>query len=248
MKISQEQKAENRSKIIAAAVELIGEKGLKAATMRQIARQAGVGDATIYNYFPTKEAILYGYYEDHMRACIEALKALPEFERFSLQEQIQTLFDTSLSLYLPDREFVANTFYQTLLAGSGDWARLKPIRALFLAAIGEMLTAAAEVGEIPDQVFEDLIGQFFMEAYLGVIVYWLADTSDGFSNTSVLVDRGLDLACALLKAGIANKLFDMALFLFKTHIVYRMEALASLSPFKASGKLKRRFMEADNEV
>jgi AcrR family transcriptional regulator len=248
MKISNQQKLENRHTIIKVAVELIGDNGLKATTMRQIARQAGIGDATIYNYFPTKEAILYGYYEDHIRACIEALKVLPEFERFSLQEQIQTLFDTSLSLYLPDREFVANTFHQTLLAGSGDWARLKPIRALFLTAIGDMLTAAAEVGEIPDQVFEELINQFFMEAYLGVIVYWLADTSDGFSNTSVLVDRGLDLACALLKAGIANKLFDMALFLFKTHIVYRMEALASLSPFKASGKLKRRFMEADNEV
>ncbi|MEJ2639492.1 MAG: TetR/AcrR family transcriptional regulator [Desulfosarcinaceae bacterium] len=247
MKISQEQKAENRRKIIEAAVELIGESGLKAATMRQIARQAGVGDATIYNYFPTKEAILYGYYEDHMRTCIEALKAVPDFQRFSLQEQVQTLFDTSQSLYLPDREFVAHTFRRTFLAGSGDWTRLKPIRAIFLAAIGDMLDAAAEVGEIPDQVFEDLIGQFFMEAYLGVIVYWLADTSDGFSNTSVLVDRGLDLACALIKAGIANKLFDMALFLFKTHIVARMEALAAHAPFGASGKRKRRFMEAFDE-
>jgi AcrR family transcriptional regulator len=244
MKISQEQKAENRSKIIAAAVELIGDSGLKAATMRQIARQAGVGDATIYNYFPTKEAILYGYYEDHMRACIEALKTVPEFQSFSLQEQIQTLFDTSHTLYLPDREFVAQTFRRTFLAGSGDWARLKPIRALFLAAIGDMLDAAAEVGEIPDQVFEDLIGQFFMEAYLGVTLYWLKDTSDHFGNTSLLVDRGLDLACAMLKAGVANKLFDMALFLFKTHIVGRMEALAARSPFGSSGSLKRRFMEA----
>jgi AcrR family transcriptional regulator len=247
MKISQEQKAENRSRIIAAAVELISDKGLKAATMRQIARQAGVGDATIYNYFPTKEAILYGYYEDHMRACIETLKAVPDFQNFSLQEQIQTLFDTSQTLYLPDREFVARTFRRIFLAGSGDWARLKPIRSIFLAAIGDMLNAAAEVGEIPDQVFEDLIGQFFMEAYLGVMLYWLKDTSDHFSNTSLLVDRGLDLACAMLKAGIANKLFDMALFLFKTHIVGRMEALAAHSPFGKSDKLKRRFMEAFDE-
>jgi hypothetical protein len=181
-----------------------------------------------------------------MGACIEALKAVPEFQSFSLQEQIQTLFDTSLGLYLPDREFVAHTFRHTLLAGSGEWSRLKPIRARFLAAIGDMLTAAAEVEEIPDQVFEDLIGQFFMEAYLGVIIYWLEDTSDGFSNTSVLIDRGLDLACALLKAGIANKVFDMALFFFKTHVVGRMEAFAALSPFSSAGKIKRRFMEGVN--
>ncbi len=242
MNISQEQKMENRKKILAAAVQLIGEKGFKAATMRQIARKAGIGDATIYNYFPTKEAILYGYYEDHMHACIDALKSVADFHSFSLQEQIQTLFDTSQTLYLPDRDFVAETFRPIMLAGSHDWSRLKPIRAIFLSAIHDMMAAASEVGEIPDQVFEDLIGQFFMDAYLGVVIYWLADTSDGFSNTSVLVDRGLDMACALLKAGIANKAFDMAVFFFKTHIINKMDAF--ITPIHTAGKVKRRFMEA----
>ena len=83
MKISQEQKAENRSAIIRAAVDSISEKGFKSATMRQIAKSAGVGDATIYNYFATKEAILFGYYEDHMQACIGALKQLEAFHTFS---------------------------------------------------------------------------------------------------------------------------------------------------------------------
>jgi AcrR family transcriptional regulator len=242
MKISQHQKREIRRNIIIAAVSLIGEKGPKAATMRQIARNAGIADATIYNYFPTKEAIFYGYYEDHMYACIDALKSIPDFHTFNLQEQIQALFDTSLTLYLPDREFVAKTFRQTMLAGSREWARIKPIRAIFLSAVEEMMSAASEVGEIPDQVFGDLIGQFFMDAYLGVVIYWLEDTSDSFNNTSVMVDRGLDLACAMLKAGIANKVFDMAVFFFKTHIINKMEAL--ITPLQTAGKVKRRFMEA----
>lgn len=242
MKISQQQKIENRKKIIAAAVELIGEEGFKSATMRKIARQAGIGDATIYNYFPTKEAILYGYYEDHMHACVDSLKKVPEFHTFSLQEQIQTLFDTSQTLYLPDREFVAKTFRQTMLSGSRDWARIKPIRAILLSAIEEMMSAASEVGEIPDQVFGDLIGQFFMDAYLGVVIYWIEDISDGFTNTSVLVDRGLDLACAMLKAGIANKFFDIAVFLFKTHIIEKMEAF--IAPIHTATKMKRKFMES----
>lgn len=241
MKISKQQKIENRKIIIAAAADLIGDEGFKSATMRKIARHAGIGDATIYNYFPTKEAILYGYYEDHMHGCIEALKKVPDFHTFNLQEQIQTLFDTSQTLYLPDREFVAKTFRQAMLAGSRDWTRIKPIRAIFLSAINEMISAAAEVGEIPDQVFSDLIGQFFMDAYLGVMIYWIEDTSDGFSNTSVLVDRGLDLTCAMLKAGIANKVFDMAVFFFKTHVIDKMEAF--ISPLQTAAKVKRRFME-----
>lgn len=245
MKISHSQKLENRRNIIASAVDLIAEKGIKSATMRQIARSAGLSDATIYNYFPTKEAILYAYYEDHMHACIAELKTVADFHTFSLQEQLQTLFDTSRRLYLPDREFVAVTFRRTMLAGSSDWRRIKPIRSVFLSAVHDMLAAASEVGEIPDQVFEDLIGQFFMDAYLGVIIYWLEDASDHFEQTSVLVDRGLDLACALLKAGIANKLFDMAIFFFKSHIVNRLEAF--IAPIQSANKVKRRFMEALND-
>jgi hypothetical protein len=107
-----------------------------------------------------------------------------------------TLFETSLSLFLADREFVDQTFRRVLLGGSLDWSRVKPIRAAFLAAVNDMLGAAAEVGEIPEPVFQDLTCQLFMDAYIGSVHYWLADTSDGFEDTSALIDRGLDLACA----------------------------------------------------
>lgn len=241
MKISQDQKEANRRAILQAAVTLITESGFKSATMRRIARAAGLGDATIYNYFPTKEAILYAYYLDHMHRCVAQLKTVADFNTFTLQEQLQTLYDTSLDLYLPDREFVSRTFRLVFLSPSRDWTQVKPIRAAFLAAVDDMLAAAVEVGEIPDQVFESLLGHFFMDAYIGAVHYWLADTSQGFADTRVLLDRGLDLACALLKAGIANKLFDIAVFLFKTHVASRMDLF--IDPLKSAGRIKRRFME-----
>ena len=158
--------------------------------MRQIAKVAGIGDATIYNYFPTKEAILFAYYEDHMQGCIQALTKVADFNTFTLQEQLQTLFETGLEYYLADREFVAVTFHRVWLRGSRDWARVKPIRSAFLEAVNDMLAAAVDVGEIPEPVFQELIGQFFMDAYIGVVHYWLADESEGFANTSVLIDQG----------------------------------------------------------
>ena len=245
MKISQEQKTENRRTIIRAAVDLISEKGFKSTTMRGIANAAGMGEATIYNYFPTKETILFAYYEDHVQACIGNLKQVEEFHTFSLQEQLQTLFETSMNLFLPDRTFVGETFRLVLFGSSGDWSRLKPIRIAFLSAIDDMLAAATEVGEIPEPVFRELIGQFFMDSYIGAVHYWLTDTSEAFSNTSVLIDRGLDLACTLLKAGIANKIFDITVFMFKTHVLPRLDSF--LGPQATASKAKRRFMEAMDE-
>ena len=142
----------------------------------------------------TKEAILFGYYQDHMLDCIQTLKEVEAFHTFTLQEQLQTLFDTSLDLFLADREFVAATFRRLLLRGSRDWVQVKPIRAAFLAAVNDMLAAAAEVQEIPEPVFQELTSQLLMDAYIGVVHYWLSDTSRGFADTSVLIDRGLDLA------------------------------------------------------
>ena len=115
MKISQEQKAANRRAIIRAAVAVISEKDFPSSTMREIAKSAGVGDATIYNYFATKDAILIGYYDDHMQACIQTLKEVADFNTFTLQEQLQTFFETGLDHFQADRQFVAATFHRVFL-------------------------------------------------------------------------------------------------------------------------------------
>jgi AcrR family transcriptional regulator len=244
MKISQEQKRENRLMLIRAMTDLVIEnKG--PVSMREVARRAGVADATIYNYFPTKEAIFFAYYEDHIADVIDQLMAMETFHTFSLQEQLQTLFDTSLRLYLPDREFVAATFKKVWLAGSGDFTRLKKVRSGLLAAVNDILGAAEEAGEISGQVFQELTGQFFADAYIAVVLYWVADGSDRFQNTDVLMDQGLDLACALLKAGVANKLFDLAVFLFKQHVLTRMSRFSPIEKFDI--KPKRRFMGGQND-
>ena len=79
-----------------------------------IARQAGLGDATIYNYFPTKEAIVYAYYEEQLDESVKRLRVIPDFNEYSLQEQLQAFFETQLELFLPDREFVDISFRTSL--------------------------------------------------------------------------------------------------------------------------------------
>lgn len=242
MKISQKQKRENREKIILAAVELITQKGFKSATMKNIARNAGLGDATIYNYFPTKEHIVYGYYEDQFEKVTHTLKTIEKFNEYSFQEQLQTFFETLLETFLPDREFVQKTFKTTFFALSQQYGKIRPIKDKFMAIIEEIFDAAIEVDEIPEQVFRELTLQFFWEYYIGIVIYWSNDTSDKFEETTVLIDKSLDLACASLKAGIGNKLFDMGVFLFKNHVLTQMDFLKDR--VQTIHKLKKKFMES----
>ena len=61
---------ENRSvrdKILAAAIQLFAEYGYHAATMRDIARIAGIQAASIYYHYQSKQALLVEIMESHMR-------------------------------------------------------------------------------------------------------------------------------------------------------------------------------------
>jgi AcrR family transcriptional regulator len=49
---------ETRERILVAAREVIGRKGKRGATTREIADVAGVNEATIFRHFGTKEALL----------------------------------------------------------------------------------------------------------------------------------------------------------------------------------------------
>jgi TetR/AcrR family fatty acid metabolism transcriptional regulator len=52
--------AAKRNQILDAAVKVFAEKGFHKATIRDVARAAGVADGTIYNYFENKPALMLG--------------------------------------------------------------------------------------------------------------------------------------------------------------------------------------------
>ncbi|MCH9813602.1 MAG: TetR/AcrR family transcriptional regulator, partial [Epsilonproteobacteria bacterium] len=80
MKISQQEKTKTKAKILQAAVELITIKGFKNASMREIAKNAGVSNPTIYNYFPTKEKLLYAYIEQKHLESAKVLEEITDFQ------------------------------------------------------------------------------------------------------------------------------------------------------------------------
>jgi TetR/AcrR family fatty acid metabolism transcriptional regulator len=58
--------AARRERILDAAARIFAAKGFHPATIRDVAREAGIADGTIYNYFENKTALLLGVF-DRMR-------------------------------------------------------------------------------------------------------------------------------------------------------------------------------------
>ena len=57
----------NRERVVAAAVEVFAERGVEAG-VPDIAERAGVGKATVYRSFPTKEHLIAAVVTDHLAA------------------------------------------------------------------------------------------------------------------------------------------------------------------------------------
>ena len=81
---------ERRTQILASAIRIFGEKGFQNATIAEIAKDAGIGDATIYEYFKNKEDLLLAIpveitkgliplINDHMMGIKGALNKLRKF-------------------------------------------------------------------------------------------------------------------------------------------------------------------------
>lgn len=64
-----------RDAVLETTVALVTEHGLASVTMSQIAKEAGIGRATLYKYFPDVPSILLAWHERHVAEHLAALAA-----------------------------------------------------------------------------------------------------------------------------------------------------------------------------
>jgi AcrR family transcriptional regulator len=141
---------DNRDRILEVARDAFAAEGLD-VPMREIARRAEVGVATLYRRFPTKEALLTAAFADRMAVCVtiveEGLTADDPWEAFC------TVIDKLLAVHAADRGFARAMVTQFPRAFDFAEGRDRALRALF-----ELMRRAKESGDLrSDVVLEDLV-------------------------------------------------------------------------------------------
>jgi AcrR family transcriptional regulator len=244
MKKSQSAKEKTKVKILESAVELMTIKGYKNASLREIAKEAGVSNPTIYNYFPSKEKILYFYIEQKLIETGQVLQNIEDFHTYTLREQLQTLIETQLEFYLEDREFVTEIMSMALTPSIGAMELIYDSKEQFTKMVSEMLEIAIEAKEISEPPFKEFMPNLFWDYNVAVVAYWIKDDSEMFENTTQFIDNSMGVIEALLDSNVLQKASDLGMFMFKTHMLSSLQKFST----KQSGfsKIKRKLGEAFN--
>lgn len=71
---------DKRAGILDAAARLFAAKGFASASVAELAAACGASKSLIYHYYPGKEDILFAVMDGHLRALLEAARAVPDGE------------------------------------------------------------------------------------------------------------------------------------------------------------------------
>lgn len=224
MRTSKTQQEHNRRLILRTAVDLMSAQGFDGTTMKQIARAADLGDATIYKYFPSKEKLVLAYFEQQVADALALVSKTPGQQEFALQERLQLLVDSLLELLLADREFVAIAHQMVQSAPMLLVGQNLPGKELLRQAFVAMLEQAEAAGEIAPCAFKPSLGGLLADYVYGITAYWLKDDSEEFGNTTQLVDLSLAVLVLALQSGLINKLLDLGGFMLRSQLARMLQS------------------------
>jgi AcrR family transcriptional regulator len=195
-------KQEIRERIVKAALDLFQTKGFDATTTKAIARKAGIAEGTVFNYFKTKDDIALHFFEQEVDQAMAAVRGNPRLRKAPLEEKLFTLVHSQLEFLAPHERFIGAALIHALKPASplGPFShRSQELRHRYLGFVEELIAELAPKRRAGPLTF--FAPEVFWIYYLGVLLYWLNDASEGKQNTLAFLDRSLHVGVSMLRRG-----------------------------------------------
>jgi AcrR family transcriptional regulator len=168
---------EKRLKILEAAIPMFADNGLSVTTVANIAKQAGVGFGTVFNYFPTKEELFKASVIeplDQQRELLLEIKNDPG----TPHEKLRKMIIRHIDYYSRKRHQMRLMFY---VLGQPDRfsdisEELFAFAREFFAVVVPIVQEGQMIGEIPACDPMGLTWSYF--AYINGVVMTMLDPPD----------------------------------------------------------------------
>jgi AcrR family transcriptional regulator len=145
-----------REAILDTTAALVAEHGLRSVTMSQVAEEAGIGRATLYKYFSGIEAILVAWHERQVTDHLEYLSVVGDQAGTTVERLEAVLEAYGLIVYEHHGTELA------ALVHRGE--HVARAQQQLSDLIRDLLTRAAETGDVRDDVAPDELASYCLHA------------------------------------------------------------------------------------
>jgi AcrR family transcriptional regulator len=185
-----------RERILGAALRLFRRRGFERTTMREIARAAGVSLGSTYYYFPSKEALVLAFY-GQVQERHESLVRTAALPPGDLVVRVRSALLGKLEILREDRALLGALFRYAGERGHplsvfGEATRVQREQAVATFSL-------ALEGARLSPPLRDLAARALWLAHLGLILYFIHDTSDDAVRTRRLAERTAEVFCSALR-------------------------------------------------
>ena len=191
--VRQKLKQERQERIIAAARELFAEKGFESATLKQIAGNAGLGIATLFNYVTDKRDLIYLIFNEEVEQLVEKALATPRNWQ-TFEAKILCITEPHYRLFAQDPVLSRILLSEVMLQTPGfHLGRFRRLRQRLIDGIEKLVAEAQESGEIDKKESADMIARHIFFSFSIAILWWVASPQPHWRDGQVEFQRILNL-------------------------------------------------------
>ncbi|NOY12322.1 MAG: TetR/AcrR family transcriptional regulator [Deltaproteobacteria bacterium] len=168
--LREQKKAETRKAIIDSSIQLFTEKGFEKTSIEDIAKQAGIGKATVYTYFATKDDIFLTFCSEELEDAFATLQT-PRKEDDRVLDQLVDFFMLKFKFVTKNSEFGRQLLREMLFPKKVN-NKVKEHNQRYFDILEKLFKSAQDRGELPPAQDLFLLSVHFFSLYLGVLVGW----------------------------------------------------------------------------
>ena len=202
MRVTAQAKERTRDKILRVSCKLFVDNGFYEATTRDIACRARIAVGTLFNYFPSKEALGMTLVADALESAGETFQTHRHGGE-TLNELLFAHVMSGLRGLAAHRAFVGAVLESALspFTPGGDGSAGDRLRAKHLETVAELIS-----DDNPAIAPSFVAMHLYWTLYLGVLAFWSSDESPNQEDTLVVLDQSLRLFVQALATN--NQLAD----------------------------------------
>jgi AcrR family transcriptional regulator len=172
MGLREDKRDELRRTIVDTAIGLFRAKGYDGTRIQEIVAQVRISEATFFNHFPSKEALLDQFTLDTVDRYMALLRHELLDDARPVPDRIRKMVVTIGRTFAADRSFMAVVAVRSnLFYGATDLARERHLGAYKLLA--ELFRQGQQRGEIRRDVDSIQLAEVLTAAYMLTIANWL---------------------------------------------------------------------------